>query len=79
MGVAMERYFHSEKYQSNIKKMYQNSYCLHIAIKTGVLWRSVCSARLPTPSNNELFTVVTHTVIYRAFHILVPWKKVLVQ
>lgn len=79
-GVAMERYFHSEKYWSIIKKMYQNSYSLHVAIKTGAMWRSVCSARSATSlSDNDLFTVVTHSVIYRAFHILVPWKKVLVQ
>ena len=37
-GVAMERYVHGEKYWSNIKKMYQNSYFLHVAIKT---WSTV--------------------------------------
>lgn len=74
MSVAMERYFHGEKYWSNIKKMYQNSYSLHVAIKTGALRRSACSARLTDLSNNHL-TVVTHSVIYRAFHILVPLKR----
>lgn len=33
MALVMHHDFHSEKYQSNIKKMYQNPYVLHIAIK----------------------------------------------
>lgn len=57
MGVAMECYFHSEKYRSNIKKMYQNFYSLRVAIKTGAMWRSARSACLTTLSDNDLFTV----------------------
>lgn len=34
MDVTMGHYVHSEKYGSNIKMMYQNSYSLNVAIKT---------------------------------------------
>lgn len=64
MGLAMQRYVHSEKYRSNIKKMYQNSYSLHVAIKTGALWRPACSVCLTILPNISLFLQKSHTVLY---------------
>lgn len=66
MSLAVEWHFHSEKYRSIIKKMYQNSYSLRVAIKTE---RPACSACLTLLSNNS------HSVIYRAVHVVVPRRK----
>lgn len=55
--VSGNETFRTEKYRSNIKKMYQNSYSLRVTIKTG----APHVVQTSSPLEN---TVVTHSVIY---------------
>lgn len=73
MGSAMCCYFCSEKYTSTIKKMYQNSYFLRVAIKSGALPRPCCSLL-------ACFTVVTQCLYTELLsHVGAGWSEKVVQ